>query len=951
MSRIFISHSSKDNFEAIGLRDWLATQGWEDVFLDLDPERGIVAGERWERALHEAANRCEAVVFLVSANWLASGWCLKEYALARGLNKNLFAVIIDPGKSIADLPPELAGTWQVVDLTGSQELEIFRVPLPGSHEEKHVTFSAEGLRRLKRGLEKAGLDPRFFAWPPETEHDRAPYRGLKPLEGVDAGIFFGRDAPIVEAIGRLRGLREAAPPRLLVILGASGSGKSSFLRAGLLPRLARDDAHFLPLPPIRPEQSALFGDNGLLGALAKTLPNRTRAEIREAIQAGASGLRPLLVKLSNAAFARTLVDAASAKPPAIVIAVDQAEELFRGEGVAEAMALLALLRDLVNEDAPAIIAIFAIRSDSYDSLQGDTPLKDLPQIPLSLLPMPHGAYKEVIEAPAKRLVEAGGRLVIEPQLTERLLEDIEKGSGKDALPLLAYTLEQLYREYGAAGALRLSDYDNFGGIEGAIERSIERALKAADQDPQIPRDRDARLLLIRRGLIPWLAGIDPDSKSPRRNIARRSDIPKDARPLIDRLVEERLLSTDVAKESGEVTIEPAHEALLRQWGLLKGWLADDFGLLATLEGVKRGARDWDANQRLPEWLAHHGQRLIEAQRLDERPDIAARLDTTDRAYLAACRGAEAAANCRRKLVQGLIYTLLVGIIAGLLGWINQDYLKDRVTWVMTTRPYMYRSVRPYVLGLKAERELKPGDKFTECDKDCPLMVVIPAGDFMIGSPVDEPGRASNEGPRHEVKIGRRFAVSSDEAVFAEWDLCVKFGNCHPISDGGWGRGNQPVINITWFDAKQYVAWLSRMTGRDYRLLTEAEYEYATRAHTTTAYYWGPDLGKGNASCNGCKTKYDGVQPSPAGAWPANGFGLHDMLGNVWEWVEDCYKASYEGAPTDGRAWIFENCPYRVARGGTWTGLTKSVLPRSAICDWRTPDAPCCGFRVARTLAP
>lgn len=565
--------------------------------------------------------------------------------------------------------------------------------------------------------------------------------------------------------------------------------------------------------------------------------------------------------------------------------------------------------------------------------------------------MPHGAYKEVIEAPAKRLVEAGGRLVIEPQLTERLLEDIEKGSGKDALPLLAYTLEQLYREYGAAGALRLSDYDNFGGIEGAIERSIERALKAADQDPQIPRDRDARLLLIRRGLIPWLAGIDPDSKSPRRNIARRSDIPKDARPLIDRLVEERLLSTDVAKESGEVTIEPAHEALLRQWGLLKGWLADDFGLLATLEGVKRGARDWDANQRLPEWLAHHGQRLIEAQRLDERPDIAARLDTTDRAYLAACRGAEAAANCRRKLVQGLIYTLLVGIIAGLLGWINQDYLKDRVTWVMTTRPYMYRSVRPYVLGLKAERELKPGDKFTECDKDCPLMVVIPAGDFMIGSPVDEPGRASNEGPRHEVKIGRRFAVSSDEAVFAEWDLCVKFGNCHPISDGGWGRGNQPVINITWFDAKQYVAWLSRMTGRDYRLLTEAEYEYATRAHTTTAYYWGPDLGKGNASCNGCKTKYDGVQPSPAGAWPANGFGLHDMLGNVWEWVEDCYKASYEGAPTDGRAWIFENCPYRVARGGTWTGLTKSVLPRSAICDWRTPDAPCCGFRVARTLAP
>jgi hypothetical protein len=108
MSRIFISHSSKDNFEAVALRDWLAAHGWNDVFLDLDPERGIAAGERWERALHEAANRCEAVIFLISANWLASGWCLKEYALARGLNKKLFAALVDPGKTISDLPPELA---------------------------------------------------------------------------------------------------------------------------------------------------------------------------------------------------------------------------------------------------------------------------------------------------------------------------------------------------------------------------------------------------------------------------------------------------------------------------------------------------------------------------------------------------------------------------------------------------------------------------------------------------------------------------------------------------------------------------------------------------------------------------------------------------------------------------------------------------------------------------
>jgi signal transduction histidine kinase len=112
MSRIFLSHSSKDNFEAIALRDWLASEGWKDVFLDLDPERGIAAGQRWERALHDAASRCEAVIFLVSANWLGSGWCTKEYALARGLSKKLFAALTDPTLTIGSLPQELTGVWR-----------------------------------------------------------------------------------------------------------------------------------------------------------------------------------------------------------------------------------------------------------------------------------------------------------------------------------------------------------------------------------------------------------------------------------------------------------------------------------------------------------------------------------------------------------------------------------------------------------------------------------------------------------------------------------------------------------------------------------------------------------------------------------------------------------------------------------------------------------------------
>jgi hypothetical protein len=651
MSRIFLSHSSKDNFEAIALQNWLAAEGWDDVFLDLDSQRGIAAGERWERALHAAATRCEAVVFLVSANWLASGWCLKEYALARGLNKKLFAVLIDPTKLIADLPPELTGVWQVVDLTSGQDLKLLPVRLPGSHEERHVGYSQSGLLRLKHGLEKAGLDPKFFPWPPEHEPNRKPYRGLKPLEAEDAGIFFGRDAPIVEAIDRLRGLAAGAPPRLFVVIGASGAGKSSFLRAGLLPRLARDDAHFLSLPVIRPERAALTGESGLVNAVAAAQPKRPRADVRAAIHSGAAALRQLLAELVKASAARRVAGDEAERPPAVVIAVDQAEELFRVEGRQESETLLALLGELASGTDPAVIVAFAIRSDSYDELEHAKSLEGLRQTVQPLLPMPRGTFAEVIEGPALRVDEAGGKLGIDPRLTERLLAEIGAGGGSDALPLLAFTLEQLYLDYGQTGSLKLAHYEAIGGLRGAIDAAVERVLMRADADARIPRDYDARLALLRRGLIPWLAGIDPDSKTPRRNIARRSDIPPEAAPLIDLLIAERLLSSDTHIErfpdGGETrvaTIEPAHEALLRQWGLLDSWLEEDFGLLTTLEGVRRAARDWDANLRREAWLAHRGQRLIEAQALSTRPDLVAMLDPRDSVYLTQCRVKEEVAG-------------------------------------------------------------------------------------------------------------------------------------------------------------------------------------------------------------------------------------------------------------------------------------------------------------------
>ncbi len=567
--------------------------------------------------------------------------------------------------------------------------------------------------------------------------------------------------------------------------------------------------------------------------------------------------------------------------------------------------------------------------------------------------MPKGSYAEVIKGPARRLEGTERPLKVEDALVNTLLTDIEAGVAKDALPLLAFTLERLYAEHGGDGDLTAAEYRSLGGIMGSIEAAVERALKAADADPAIPRDRIARLALLRRGLIPWLAGIDPDTGAPRRRVARLSEIPTEARPLIQHLVEQRLLATDVSNDTGENTIEPAHEALLRQWGLLQAWLTEDAGLLAVLEGVKRASRDWATNAKNVSWLAHTTDRLASAERLRERADLAANLEPTDRDYLEACRKAEAAARGRSRRVRGLIYVLLVGIIAGLVGWINQAYVKDEWNWYATTRPYRVANFDPYVLKPEDERVLKPLANFRECAKDCPEMIAVPAGDFMMGSLSTDKNRFANEGPRHKVSIPEPFAVSKYQVTFAEWDACVSVGGCTQegrANDAGWGRGTRPVIYVSWEDVLQYVAWLSKMTGKTYRMLTEAEWEYAARAGNTKTYFWGDEIGKGNANCNGCGSQWDGRETSPVGSFRPNAFGLHDMAGNVWQWVQDCYHDNYNGAPADGSAWtIGSDCRRRVFRGGSW-----NLDPRylgSATRLWGTTDNRnyYIGFRVGRAL--
>ncbi len=237
--------------------------------------------------------------------------------------------------------------------------------------------------------------------------------------------------------------------------------------------------------------------------------------------------------------------------------------------------------------------------------------------------------------------------------------------------------------------------------------------------------------------------------------------------------------------------------------------------------------------------------------------------------------------------------------------------------------------------------------FKDCDV-CPEMVVIPAGNFMMGSPSDEKWRDDDEGPQHRVTIRKLFAVGKYEIMFRHWDACVTDDGCNGYrpDDERWGRDGRPVIKVSWKDAQSYVRWLSRKTEVEYRLLSEAEWEYAARAGTTTPFHFGSSIDPDQAKIGGLM--YFGGGPGLVGSFPSNAFGLHDMHGNVWEWSEDCWNNSYAEAPSDGAAWTTGDCEGRVLRGGSF-----NVFPSNARSANRLRSSSGLrdyyGFRVARTL--
>jgi formylglycine-generating enzyme required for sulfatase activity len=261
-----------------------------------------------------------------------------------------------------------------------------------------------------------------------------------------------------------------------------------------------------------------------------------------------------------------------------------------------------------------------------------------------------------------------------------------------------------------------------------------------------------------------------------------------------------------------------------------------------------------------------------------------------------------------------------------------------------------------------ERGLKPLARFRDCKANdwCgPNMVVVPAGSFTMGSPPTQEGRSDSEGPQRRVTIARPFAVGKFEVTFEEWDACVAEGGCsHRPDDSGMGRGKRPVMRVSWDEiTKEYLSWLSRKTGRACRLLTEAEWEYVARAGTTTPFWWGSSISTSKANYDGNYTYGGGPKGEyrrktvPADSFAANPWGLYNVHGNVWEWVQDCWNDNYSGAPSDGSARTTGDCGLRVLRGGSWDDGPLGL--RAADRFRNSPDlrSNIFGFRVGRTLTP
>lgn len=617
MSAIFISHSSRDNELASELGARLKEQGHRSVFLDFDPAEGIPGGRDWEQELYQQLRTCQAVIVLCSEHSMASHWCFAEITHAKALGKYIFPI------KIGDCSINTV-------LTSHQVLDL-------------MTDEEDTYRRLWRGLKIAGLDPTdTFNW----DGNRPPYPGLLAFDEEDAAIFFGRKAEIQQGLDLLNRLRQFGVARLMMVLGASGSGKSSLVRAGLLPRLRRNREQWLVVDPFRPHERPL---KELAVALAKAFKKHQQEQDWRSLWNRlecTNDEEPIngdaLIEL-----AQDLCIAADHRDAKVLLVIDQAEELLGYTTTADDSRFLSLLRAALEALNSPLMVICTLRSDFLGDFQQHPAVRDLTFEDLRVGPMSVDSLVEVIEGPAEK---AG--LQLESGLTEVLVEDTET---EDALPLLAFTMRELYERYAGGMVLKIENYrEKLGGLAGSVAKAAEAVFTAKPLT-------DAEEAALHKSFLSMVR-INEEGQYA-RHVALWADIPESVHTLLERFVQARLLVS--RGEGGDRMLEVAHEALFRSWARLQGWLDKDREFLLWRKRLDHARDAWSLTGHHRDALLR-GASLREAEHwLEER---GTQLDREAARFVSASRAAH---QLQRRIIGSIAAVAsLVMLFMGAYAWVK-----------------------------------------------------------------------------------------------------------------------------------------------------------------------------------------------------------------------------------------------------------------------------------------
>jgi formylglycine-generating enzyme required for sulfatase activity len=963
MSRWFLSYCSADYSLAQRLKAAIERRDDARVFF---AAQNVRAGGFWTAQLAQEIAEATVFVLLVGEHGVGP-WQVPEYyeALDRRVKSPDFPVIM-----------VLLKGQSAPGLGFLRQLHWIVTADPGSEKDIAQLFAATS------GGETTPGDLWRFT---------APYRGLEAMEERDSDYFFGRGPETVEILAELA----VAPNRLPLLIGNSGVGKSSLAKAGVLAALKRqtwpEDAGgakewpdqfagsrqwlFLTIKPGADPLQALVEPFVEIWQYEPTDPRRETRQIEwvENLREGRNTLSGLLTATEG-----RLAELGQPKPSGFFLYIDQGEELYtRARPGTHRRFSEIIARGL--EDS-RLRAMMSLRADFFGDFQNDERLCAV-HSQINVLPLREPQLRDVVRRPSALLSARFETDTLADDIAKRAAEESTQDAG--ALPLLSYLLDDMWKrmiEQGD-GVLRLPAQSiDLGRVLVERANAFLRGHPGAEDD--LRRLFTLKLATVREG------------GEPTRRRAFRSEFSDKEWRLVTELADHpnRLLTTGTraagappfsppsgATDPGPGTAEPkgapgakgapeakaiekakaattaetyaevAHEAIFRRWDKLAQWIGTEREFLAWRSGLEAARHTWEttANTQKNEALLM-GLPLAQAQ--SWRTKRGDDLSPSDNKFIDLSVQRDQAAQKRWRYTYAAILTLVFAIVTGLgyEAWsTNRDYLHINSQMLID-------QLQPKVLTATAEQTLPPKRIFQECTY-CPEMVVVEPGQFEMGSATGEKNADASESPRHTVTIGYRFAVSRYPITFDEWDACHARKVCKYIpGDQHWGRGRQPVLNVNWEHAQQYVKWLYKETGKPYALLSEAEYEYATRAGSQTAYPWGNEIGIRNANCDGCGSPpWEDHQTARVGSFAPNAFGLYDMVGNVREWVEDCWHKSYEGRPpTDGSSWTTEcsNNGWRTVRGGAYTIFPPKAL-RSAARDGYSLQFTVgyLGFRVKRVL--